>query len=64
MRSYLRRNKQEIRRKNRFQDLLTPPATTDQSNPSETTHTNQADTEEELEEEPPDILDTEMAYNP
>jgi len=40
------------------QDLLTPPATADQSKPQETTYTNQADTEEELEEEPPDILDT------
>jgi len=34
----------------------------DQSNPLEATYTNQADTEEELEEEPPPyILDIEMA---
>ena len=44
-----------------FQDLLTSPATGDQSNPLEATYTNHADTEEELEEEPPDILDIEMA---
>ena len=44
-----------------FQDLLTSPATADQSSPLEATYTNQADTEEELEEEPPDILDIEMA---
>ena len=38
----------------------TPPATADQSNPLGATYINQADTEEEL-EEPPDILDIEMA---
>jgi len=43
-----------------FQDLLTSPATADQSNPLQATYTNQADTAEEL-EEPPDILDVEMA---
>ena len=48
----------ESRRENCFQDLLTPPAKADQSKPQETTYTNQSDTEEELEEEPPDVLDT------
>jgi len=33
----------------------------DQSSPLEATYINYADTEEELEEEPPDILDIEMA---
>jgi len=51
----------KIRWKTYFKDLLTPPATADQSNPSEAIYANQADSEEELEEEPPDILDTEMA---
>jgi len=51
----------KTRWKTYFQDLLTFPATADQSNPLEATYTNQADTEEELEEEPPDILDIEMA---
>ena len=41
--------------------FVNPPATADQSNPLEATYTNQADTEEELEEEPPDVLDIEMA---
>jgi len=56
-------SKEEIktRWKTYFQDLLTSPATADQSIPLEATYTNQADTEEELEEEPPDILDTKMA---
>ena len=48
----------EIRRKKCFQKLLTPPATAQQSNTSVTIYTNQEDTEKELEEEPPDILDT------
>jgi len=51
----------KTRWKTYFQNLLTSPATADQSIPLEATYTNQADTEEELEEEPPDILDTEMA---
>ena len=41
--------------------LLTPTATAQQSNTSETNYKNQEFTEEELEEEPPDILDTQMA---
>ena len=45
---------------NYFQDLLTMPATVDQSTPLEGTYINQATTEGEL-EEPPDILDIEMA---
>jgi hypothetical protein len=44
-----------------FQDLLTTTATADHSNSLEATYANQADTEEELKEEPPDILDIEMA---
>jgi hypothetical protein len=40
-----------------FQDLLTSPATADQSNPLQATYTNQVGTAEEL-EELPDILDT------
>jgi hypothetical protein len=44
-----------------FQNLLTTSVTADQNNPLETTYLNQADTEEELEEEPPDILEIEMA---
>ena len=44
-----------------FQDLLTTSVTADQSNPIEATYLNQADMEEELEEEPPGILDIEMA---
>jgi len=51
----------KTRWKTYFQDLLTSPTTADQSNPLEATYTNQADTEEELEEEPPDILDIEIA---
>jgi len=51
----------KTRWKTYFQDLLTSQATADQSNTLEATYTNQADTEEELEEEPPDILDIEMA---
>ena len=45
---------------NLFSRSVNPPATADQSNPLEATHTNQADTEEEL-EEPPDVVDIEMA---
>jgi hypothetical protein len=44
-----------------FQGLLTIPATVDQSTPLEGTYINQAVTEEEQEEEPPDILDIGMA---
>ena len=51
----------KTRWKTYFQDLLSSPATADQSNPLDATYTNQVDTEEELEEEPPDILDTELA---
>jgi hypothetical protein len=51
----------KTRWKTYFRDLLTIPAMADQSNPLEATYINQADTEEELEEEPPDILDIEMA---
>jgi len=51
----------KIRWKPYFQDALTSPATADQSNPLDATNTNQADIEEELEEEPPGILDMEMA---
>jgi hypothetical protein len=51
----------KARWKTYFQDLLTTSVTADQSNPLEATYLNQADIEEELEEEPPDILDIEMA---
>jgi hypothetical protein len=51
----------KTRWKTYFQDLLTTTVTADHSNPLEATHANQADTEEELEEEPPDILDIQMA---
>ena len=51
----------KTRWKTYFQDLLTSPATADQSIPLEATYTNQADTVGELEDEPPDILDREMA---
>ena len=51
----------KTRWKTYFQDLLTFPATADQSNPLDATYTNQADAEEELDEEPPDILDVELA---
>jgi hypothetical protein len=51
----------KTRWKTYFQDMLTTSAIVDQSTPSETTYTNQTVTEEELEEEPPDILDTETA---
>ena len=51
----------EIRRKTCFQKLLTPTAIAQQSNTSETNYKNQEGTEKELEEEPPDILDTQMA---
>jgi hypothetical protein len=44
-----------------FQYLLTTSAAVDQSTPLEATYTNQTFTEEELEEEPPDILDIEIA---
>ena len=46
---------------NLFSRSVNPPATADQSSPLESTYINQAHTEEELEEEPPDILDIEMA---
>jgi hypothetical protein len=51
----------KTRWKTYFQDLLITTATADNSNPLEAMNANQADTEEELEEEPPDILDIEMA---
>jgi len=51
----------KTRWKTYFQDLLTSLATADQSSPLGANYTNQADTEEELEDEPPDILDIEMA---
>jgi len=51
----------KTRLKTYFQDLLTTSATADQSTPLEVTYINQAVTEEELEEEPPDILDIKMA---
>ena len=51
----------KTRWKTYFQELLTIPATVDQSTPLESTYTNQALTEEEVEEEPPDILDIDMA---
>jgi hypothetical protein len=44
-----------------FQHLLTTSATADQITPSEVTYTNQTVTEEELKEEPRDILDIEAA---
>ena len=44
-----------------LQDLLTTSVTADQSNPLEAINLNQADTEEELEEEPSGILGIEMA---
>jgi hypothetical protein len=44
-----------------FQELLTIPATVDQSTPLEGTYINQAVTEEEQEKELPDILDIGMA---
>jgi chemotaxis regulatin CheY-phosphate phosphatase CheZ len=51
----------KTRWKTYFQDLITTTATAEQSNPLGNAHVNQATTEEELEEEPPDILDIEMA---
>jgi hypothetical protein len=51
----------QTRWKTYFQDLLTTSVTANQSNPLEATHLNRADTEEELEEEPPGILEIEMA---
>jgi hypothetical protein len=51
----------KTRWKTYFQDLLTISATVDQSTPLVGTYINQTSTEEELEEEPPDILDIEMA---
>ena len=52
-------NEEEIktRWKTYFHKLLTTAATVDQSMPLEVSYTNQAAMEEELEEEPPDILD-------
>jgi hypothetical protein len=44
-----------------FQDLLTTTATADHGNSLEATYANQADTEEELKEEPTDILEIEIA---
>jgi hypothetical protein len=46
-----------------FQDLLNTTATAGHSNSLEAAYTNQADTEEELEEEPPAILDIEMVIH-
>jgi hypothetical protein len=51
----------KTRWKTYFQDLLTTTAKAEQSNPLGNTHANQATTEDELEEEPPDILHIEMA---
>ena len=51
----------KTRWKTYFQDLLTTTVTAEQDTPSGNTHANQTTTEEELEEEPPDILDIEMA---
>jgi len=51
----------KTRWKTYFRDLLTTSVTADQSNPLEATYLNRADTEEELEEEPPGILEMEMA---
>jgi hypothetical protein len=51
----------KTRWKTYFQDLLTTSVTADQSNPLEATYLNRADTGEELEEEPPDILEIEVA---
>jgi hypothetical protein len=51
----------KTRWKTYFEDLLTTTITAEQNNPLGKTHANQATTEEELEEEPPDILDIEMA---
>jgi hypothetical protein len=51
----------KTRWKTYFQDLLTTTATADHSNSLEATYANQEYTEEELKEEPPDILDIEMA---
>ena len=44
-----------------FQELLYLPASAVQSSPSKTIYRDHADTEEELEEEPPDIPDIETA---
>jgi hypothetical protein len=51
----------KARWKTYFQDLLTTSAIVDLSTSLEATHTNQTVMEEELEEEPPDILDIEIA---
>ena len=51
----------QTRWKTYFQDLLTTSAAVDQSMPLEVTYINQAVMEEEFEENPPDILDIEMA---
>ena len=50
----------KTRWKTYFQDLLTTTAPAEHSNLSDNAHTNQVATEEELEEEPPDVLDIEM----
>jgi hypothetical protein len=50
----------KTRWKTYFQDLLTTKATADHGNSLGTTYANQAGIEEELEEEPPDLLDIEM----
>jgi hypothetical protein len=46
-----------------FQDVLTIPATADQSNPLEATYTNQVDSDEALEDKPQTYL-TEWQSNP
>ena len=51
----------KTRWKTYFQYLLTISATVDRSTPLQGTYINQAATEEELEEEPPDILNIEKA---
>jgi hypothetical protein len=51
----------KTRWKTYFQDLLTTSAIAYQNTPSEATYTHQTVTEEELKEEPPDILDIETA---
>jgi hypothetical protein len=51
----------KTRWKTYFQDLLTTSVTADQGNPLEATYLNQADTEEEMEEDAPGILDIKMA---
>jgi hypothetical protein len=50
----------KTRWKTYFQDLLNTTVTADHSSPLEATYLNRADTEEELEEEHPGILEIEM----